>query len=70
MSFANTTVNPPQAKYEAMLEKCWPAKGFCDSPLLVGAQCVSDQSDGNDKDKNAAEQLLDSISSRPKWCLA
>lgn len=27
-------------------------------PLLVGAQCVSDQPDENDKDKTAAGQLL------------
>lgn len=35
-----------------------------------GSQCVSDQADGNDKDKTAAGRLLNSISSIPKQCLA
>lgn len=54
---------------------CLPKVMRLRDPLLVGAQCVSDQADENDKDKTAgrktaAGRLLNSISSVPKQCLA
>lgn len=38
---------------------CLPKVTWLSDPLLVGAQCVSDQADENDKDKTAARLPLD-----------